>query len=198
MDVCTGGGLHVRGVRLEKQVGANSHPSRAFVLRSTEDSALHRNTNCKSTRLSAQQQCSSSIAMLYACFTVAQRARMQVEESMNWAMHVPSLTVAQRCLHVARALTPPLSPSLVLVLLNALLQCYMHPSITAFDFTSQVRPKISPFSLSIYPSLVCVSKFGQFCVRNGLRNDTYTCCIMLRNCADTAGTGGAAESQQPK
>lgn len=64
---------------------------------------------------------------------------MQVEESVNWAMHVPSLTVAQRCLHVARALTPHLSPSLVQVLLNALLQCYMNPSITAFDFTGQVR-----------------------------------------------------------
>lgn len=53
-------------------------------------------------------------------------------------MHVPSLAVAQRCMHVTRALAPQISPTLVHVLLSALLQCYLHPSVTSFDFTAQL------------------------------------------------------------
>lgn len=53
-------------------------------------------------------------------------------------MHVPSLAVAQRCIHVTRALAPQIGPSLVHVLLSALLRCYLHPSVTSFDFTAQL------------------------------------------------------------
>lgn len=63
---------------------------------------------------------------------------MQCEESLNWAMHVPSLGLAQRCLHVARAQAPALSPAVVDTLLSALLQCMLYPSGASFDFATEV------------------------------------------------------------
>lgn len=85
---------------------------------------------------------------------------VQTEEALNWAMHVPSLAVAQRCMHIARALAPQISPSLVHVLLSALLQCYLHPSVTSFDFTSQLLLALlellrnsQPAEVKMYPQL---------------------------------------------
>lgn len=80
--------------------------------------------------------------MRQPCELEARRARpgvyVQCEEALNWAMHVPSLALAQRCMHVARALRPALSPSIVSALLSALLQCSSHPSPVAFDFMAEV------------------------------------------------------------
>jgi hypothetical protein len=79
---------------------------------------------------------------------------MQCEEAWNWAMHVPSLSLAQRCMHVARALSPPLSPSIVSSLLSALLQCCNHPSPVAFDFMAEVLIALQELLESSHPQQV--------------------------------------------
>ena len=53
-------------------------------------------------------------------------------------MHVPSLSLAQRCMHVARAQAPALSPVVVDTLLSALMQCMLYPSATSFAFATEV------------------------------------------------------------
>ena len=63
---------------------------------------------------------------------------MQCEEALNWAMHVPTLALAQRCVQVARAQAPALSPALVDTLLSALMQCMLYPSGASFDFVTEV------------------------------------------------------------
>jgi hypothetical protein len=85
---------------------------------------------------------------------------VQSEEALNWAMHVPSLGMAQRCMHVTRALMPGLSPSLCHALLNALLQCNEKPSVTSFDFMAQVLVALveilkasDPQQVKMYPQL---------------------------------------------
>ena len=53
-------------------------------------------------------------------------------------MHVPTVGLAQRCMHVVRALAPDLSPTVADTLLSAAQQCCKHPSLVSFDFLAEV------------------------------------------------------------
>jgi hypothetical protein len=95
---------------------------------------------------------------------------LQCEEALNWAMHVPSLSLAQRCMHVARALSPALTPVVVDTLLSAMLQCYSHPSATAFDFLAEILVTLRELLEANQPQQVRCNCFPPFLVRDGCRS----------------------------
>jgi hypothetical protein len=119
---------------------------------------------------------------------------VQCEEALNWAMHVPNAALAQRCLQVARALSPALSPAVADTLLSALMQCAAHPSAVALDFMAEVLITLRELLEASEPQQVrgctrCCSKLSlQMCSSPILLADAVALFCVVFFCAEYVGS----------